>query len=75
MVFWKPGCLYCVRLIERFETTTGISWVNIGKDPAAAQFVREHNNGNELTPTVRTATGEILSNPSPDEVSRLLKSP
>lgn len=73
VVFWKPGCLYCVRLLERFESSTGISWVNIRKDPAAARLVREHNGGDELTPTVRTASGEFLSNPSPDEVGRLLK--
>lgn len=73
VVFWKPGCLYCVRLLERFESSTGISWVNIREDPAAARIVREHNHGDELTPTVRTASGEFLSNPSPDELAHILE--
>lgn len=72
VVFWKPGCLYCVRLMERFESSAGISWVNIRKDPSAARVVREHNDGNELTPTVRAASGDFLSNPSPAQVRRLL---
>lgn len=73
VVFWKPGCLYCVRLMERFESSTGISWVNIREDRTAARVVREHNHGDELTPTVRTASGEFLTNPSPDDVGRLLE--
>lgn len=74
VVFWKPGCLYCVRLLERFEDSERISWVNIRKDPLGAEFVREHNSGNELTPTVRVPGGGVISSPTPDGVGRLLDS-
>lgn len=41
--------------------------VNIWEDAAGAAFVREHNNGNELVPTV--VVGEqVLRNPGPDLV-------
>lgn len=72
VVFWKPGCIYCVRLLERFDKNERVSWVNIYRDPAAAAMVRDHNAGNELTPTVRTADGEWLSNPSGDVVAQLV---
>lgn len=72
VVFWKPGCIYCVRLLERFDKDERISWVNIYRDPKAAALVRDHNAGNELTPTIRTANGEWFSNPSPEAVTQLV---
>lgn len=62
VVYWKPGCTYCIRLLarlDRFERDR-IRWVNVWQDDAAAQFVADHNDGNVLTPTVMTGTGRRL---------------
>jgi glutaredoxin len=42
-------------------------WINIWKDPAAAEFVRSVANGNETVPTV-IIDGEAVVNPPPRRV-------
>jgi glutaredoxin len=42
-------------------------WINIWKDPAAAEFVRSVANGNETVPTV-IIDGEAVVNPPPRQV-------
>jgi hypothetical protein len=47
--------------------------VNVQDDPDASAFVKRHNGGNELVPTV--AVGDrVLSNPSVREVRQALSS-
>ena len=72
VIFWRPGCFYCLRL----KTVLGRAgrrarWVNIWRDPEGAEFVRQHNHGNETVPTVLMG-GEVLTNPDPGVVSRAL---
>jgi mycoredoxin len=63
-VYWRPGCPFCLRLRWGLRLTrTPHDLVNIYEDPAAAAFVREHNNGDELVPTVQVGD-RVLSNPS-----------
>ncbi|GHH73117.1 membrane protein [Streptomyces sulfonofaciens] len=65
VVFWRPGCLYCLRL--RFRLGRGahrLHWVDIWRDPAAAAVVRAANDGNETVPTVVVA-GRPHTNPDP----------
>lgn len=71
-VYWRPGCPFCLRLRAALRVTrTPHRLVNIHEDPAAAAFVRLHNDGNELVPTV--AVGDVvLSNPGVREVRRAL---
>ncbi|MFF4634029.1 glutaredoxin domain-containing protein [Streptomyces griseorubiginosus] len=68
VVFWRPGCKYCVRLRIRLGRSAGqLHWVNIWRDPAGAAAVRAANDGNETVPTVIVA-GQPHTNPDPDWV-------
>lgn len=65
VVYWRSGCVYCMRL--RFRLGRGARqahWVDIQRDPAAAAAVRAVNDGNETVPTVVVA-GLPHTNPDP----------
>ena len=65
VVFWRPGCTYCMRLRIRLgRSARQLHWVNIWRDPAGAAAVRAANNGNETVPTVVVA-GRPHTNPDP----------
>ncbi|MGW7426688.1 glutaredoxin domain-containing protein [Streptomyces sp. NPDC054813] len=75
VVFWRPGCQYCIRL--RFRLGRGarqVHWVNIWRDPAGAAAVRAANEGNETVPTVVVA-GRPHTNPDPAWVRGQLSRP
>jgi len=56
VVFWRPGCKYCVRLRIRLgRSARRLHWVDIWRDPAGAAVVRAANDGNETVPTVVVA--------------------
>ncbi|OIJ94948.1 hypothetical protein BIV25_21485 [Streptomyces sp. MUSC 14] len=68
VVFWRPGCKYCMRLRIRLgRSARQLHWVNIWRDPAAAAAVRAANDGNETVPTVVVA-GRPHTNPDPEWV-------
>ncbi|GGL14553.1 glutaredoxin domain-containing protein [Planomonospora parontospora] len=68
VVYWRPGCPYCMRLRARLRfTRLRYSEVNIWKDPDAAAFVRSVADGNETVPTV-TVAGRAMVNPSKSQV-------
>ena len=72
IVFWRPGCPFCVKLKLGLRLTrTPHRLVNIHDDPAAAALVRAHNGGDELVPTVDVG-GTFLSNPSTSAVRAAL---
>lgn len=53
LVFWKPGCTYCILLRVRMGATgTRVSWVDSSVDEAARAVVRSLNGGDHTTPTV-----------------------
>lgn len=54
VIYWKPGCTVCARLKWDLSDTAcdAATWVNIWRDDAAAAFVTDSNDGDELTPTV-----------------------
>ena len=62
VVYWKPGCSYCIRLLRGLNRRerNRILWVNVWKDNDAARFVADRNDGNVLTPTVLTGAGRRL---------------
>jgi mycoredoxin len=74
VVFWRPGCTYCLRLRIRLgRSARQLHWVNIWRDPAGAAAVRAANNGNETVPTVVVA-GRPHTNPDPAWVREQLAS-
>ncbi|MER6037339.1 MULTISPECIES: glutaredoxin domain-containing protein [unclassified Streptomyces] len=65
VVFWRPGCKYCLRLRFRLGREAGrLHWVDIWRDPAGAAAVRAVNNGDETVPTVLVADRPYV-NPDP----------
>lgn len=68
VVFWRPGCKYCIRLRIRLgRDARRLHWVDIWRDPAAAAAVRAANGGSETVPTVVVA-GRPHTNPHPSWV-------
>lgn len=65
VVYWRPGCTYCIRL--RFglgRDARRVHWVDIWRDTDAAAAVRAANDGNETVPTV-FVDGRPHVNPGP----------
>ena len=64
VVYWRPGCKYCMRLRTRLRfTRLQYVEVNVWRDAGAAAFVRSVAGGNETVPTV-TVAGNAMVNPS-----------
>lgn len=65
IVFWRPGCTYCMRLRIRLgRRARRLYWVDIWRDEAGAELVRGANDGNETVPTLLVA-GRPYTNPDP----------
>ncbi|MFI2763585.1 glutaredoxin domain-containing protein [Streptomyces echinatus] len=65
VVYWRPGCKYCLRLRIRLgRGARQLHWVDVWHDPAGAAAVREANGGDETVPTVVVA-GRPHTNPDP----------
>ncbi|WP_186778070.1 glutaredoxin domain-containing protein [Streptomyces salinarius] len=65
VVFWRPGCTYCMRLRVRLgRRARRLHWVDIWRDEAGAELVREANDGDETVPTLLVA-GRAYTNPDP----------
>ncbi|WP_458247948.1 glutaredoxin domain-containing protein [Streptomyces sp. MAI_2237] len=74
VVYWRPGCTYCVRLRLRLgRRARRLHWVDIRRDPAGAAVVRAANGGDETVPTV-VVGGRAHTNPDPEWVRRQLSS-
>lgn len=72
VVFWRPGCQYCLRLRLRLgPAARRLHWVDIWLDPEAAAELREHTGGNETVPTLLVG-GQAHVNPEPRWVRRLV---
>ncbi|KPI14767.1 glutaredoxin [Actinobacteria bacterium OV450] len=75
VVYWRPGCTYCLRLRIRLgRGARRVHWVDIWRDPAGAAVVRAANDGNETVPTVVVA-GRPHTNPDPAWVREQLSRP
>ncbi|MFI8833086.1 glutaredoxin domain-containing protein [Streptomyces afghaniensis] len=74
VVYWRPGCTYCMRLRIRLgRSARRLHWVDIWRDPAGAAAVRAVNDGDETVPTVVVA-GRPHTNPDPEWVREQLSS-
>src|SRR5699024_8808150 len=72
VVYWRPGCIYYIRLrIELGVAGNRATWVDISRDSAAAQRVREINDGNATVPTVLFGDAS-RTNPEPRWVKEQL---
>ncbi|MCT2593005.1 hypothetical protein LHJ74_28180 [Streptomyces sp. N2-109] len=72
IVFWRPGCPYCLRLRFRLgRSAHRLHWVDIWRDPDGAAAVRAANEGDETVPTVVVA-GRPHVNPAPGWVREQL---
>ncbi|MFR0357204.1 glutaredoxin domain-containing protein [Streptomyces sediminimaris] len=72
VVFWRPGCAYCLRLRMRLGRRAGrLYWVDIWRDPAGAAVVRAANDGDETVPTLLVG-GRPYVNPDPEWVREQL---
>ena len=61
IVYWRPGCVYCDRLkLGLGATRRDVTWVNIRRDPEAAEFVTTHRDGYETVPTAVTGAGQMI---------------
>lgn len=67
VVFWKPGCMYCERLLRAVGNNKHVTWVNVWVDQDANDEVCRLNNGDELTPTA-VVGDEVLRNPTAEEL-------
>ncbi|MEW2515831.1 glutaredoxin domain-containing protein [Streptomyces sp. NPDC046870] len=73
VVYWRPGCTYCMRLRIRLgRGARRLHWVDIWRDPAGAAVVRAANGGDETVPTVVVA-GRPHTNPDPAWVREQLR--
>ncbi|GAA2449198.1 glutaredoxin domain-containing protein [Streptomyces glaucus] len=74
VVYWRPGCKYCLRLRIRLgRSARRLHWVDIWRDPAGAATVRAANGGDETVPTV-VVKGRPHTNPDPEWVRGQLPS-
>ncbi|MET7804717.1 glutaredoxin domain-containing protein [Micromonospora chersina] len=65
VVYWRPGCRYCLRLRLRLGRRAGRAhWVNIWRDPDGAAAVRAVTGGDETVPTV-VLGDQAAVNPEP----------
>ncbi|MBA0049365.1 hypothetical protein E0L36_00070 [Streptomyces sp. AJS327] len=75
IVYWRPGCPFCLRLRLRIgREARQLYWVNIWRDADGAADVRAANDGDETVPTVVVA-GESHVNPDPAWVRARLTGP
>ncbi|MFD3374232.1 MULTISPECIES: glutaredoxin domain-containing protein [unclassified Streptomyces] len=75
IVFWRPGCPYCLRLRIRLgRSARRLHWVDIWRDADGAAVVRAANDGDETVPTVVVA-GRPHTNPDPAWVREQLSPP
>lgn len=73
VVYWRPGCPFCSRLLADLGRS-GLPYrqVNIWDEPGAAAFVRSVANGNETVPTVQVGPAAAV-NPSAAQVVDMVR--
>jgi mycoredoxin len=65
IVYWRPGCVFCLRLRARLGADANrLRWIDIWQHPEAAAAVRSYTGGDETVPTVVIA-GQAHINPDP----------
>ena len=70
-MYTTQWCAFCRRLKSQLARD-GITMteVDIERDPAAAQYVKNVNGGNQTVPTIVFPDGSVLVNPSAVQVKK-----
>ena len=72
VVYWRPGCSYCLRLrMALGRAGSRVVWVDVTRDPDASARVRAANSGDETVPTVFVGD-DATTNPRPAWVRQQL---
>lgn len=63
IVYWRPGCTYCMRLRQALEDDVRgkVTWINVMADADAAHYIRQFHDGDMVTPTAVTGAGRQVS--------------
>lgn len=69
---WCPTSRRAKKMLE--EKGIAFEWINIDEDPAGREFVMEVNNGYRSVPTIVFPDGDILVEPSSNELAKKLES-
>lgn len=73
IVYGTKWCFDCTRAKKLFHRLDiKYRWVDIDKDPDGRSYVQEVNNGNRSVPTILFPDGEILVEPSNEELAAKL---
>ncbi len=67
---WCPDCRRAQRVLDQHGAP--YTYINIERDPTAADFVVKVNNGNQSVPTIVFPDGSILVEPSNRELQAKL---
>ena len=64
---WCPDCKRAKQFLG--DQRIAFEWHDVELEPQGLEIVREHNNGNDVIPTVVFPDGTILSEPSNEELA------
>ena len=64
---WCPDCIRTKRFLD--DQRLPYDYVDVDKNPDAAAFVREKNDGRQIIPTIMFPDGSFLVEPSNDELA------
>lgn len=67
---WCPDCFRAKQVFERLKVS--YIWIDIEKDGAALEYVREVNQGYQSVPTIVFPDGSILVEPGNKELEKKL---
>ena len=69
-VYGAPWCPDCRRAKQFLgEMRVPYDWIDIDEDPAAAELVRQKNDGKQIIPTIIFPDGSLLAEPSNSELA------
>jgi len=62
IVYWRPGCSYCMRLWRALDddVRAQLTWVNVMADVEGSRYIRQFHGGDMVTPTAVTGTGRQI---------------
>lgn len=63
IVYWRPGCTWCIKLWRNLEPDERdrLLWVNVMADADASRYIRRFHDGAMVTPTVVTGNGRQVA--------------
>ena len=67
---WCPDCKRAKQFLN--EHRISYEWIDIEKDPTAAAYVQQANNGKQIIPTILFSDGSILVEPTNAELAAKL---